>query len=101
MNTKAQGVAFAILGIVVLFALIGLVCVLSRETTVTGKAYDAILLIDPPFEYPRNAYDAGEWKDLEVENTSVWRTITPRLRQPRENGPYEAPVLVSYTGMKH
>ena len=51
--TKGQtSIAFAILAIVILFALIGLVFVIDIPTTVTGRGQDALMTLDPPYEYP-------------------------------------------------
>jgi len=88
MNKKAQGTAFAILALVALFALLGLVITLSRETTVTGKGYDVLASINPPYEYPRTTYTATEWKHLEDPESSVWRVHVPRDRSARWHDPY-------------
>jgi hypothetical protein len=83
MNSRAQqGLALVILLIVALVSLAGLLY--AYKGAVTGRAWDAIADIDPPYKFSRTQQQVSTWEQAEYRNRSTIFRQTPRKRPDPE-----------------
>ena len=83
MNSRAQqGLALVILLIVALAALAGLLY--FYKGSVTGRGWDALINIDPPYTFSRDQQQVSTWEQAEYRNTSTTFRQTPRERPDPE-----------------
>jgi hypothetical protein len=90
MRKKAEATVWLIVGIVALFAIIGLCLILKTGATVTGKGYDLALTQNPPLKWDRNMYEQSLAEHAEG-STKAWQTNVGRYR-PTGFQPYTSDV---------
>jgi hypothetical protein len=90
MNKNAEAFVWLILGIVVLFAVIGLCLILKTGATVTGRSQDLLMTLDTSYGWDRNLYEQSLVEHSEG-STKAWQTNVGRYR-PTGFQPYTSDV---------
>ncbi len=90
----------AILGIVILFAIIGLVFIFNSEPTVTGRGYDAAMFTGPPdvpSRYWAQNDETYEEYMARMEKTGLEQSIYNQGRyRPNSRSVYDNSAVASY-----